>query len=189
MRNSTFTMLCWVLRPEMSIKVNQDTIHCAALRAEKSTQAQLSAPRRNIGHLIHRRAAFLAVSWSHHRIQRLDWPNGFPGWQGDVAGLSSNPAASSWRRRRRGLFLLALRDLGLDRRRPKGQSLQASGQDFQLVRRTQVVEMVNARLHDLKVLRCDVVGRDGVILTHGRLRCLARQSFFAAYRRGSGCAL
>jgi len=61
---------------------------------------------------------------------------------------------------RRGLYLLALRDLGLDRRRPKGQSLQASGQDFQLVRRTQVVEMVNARLHDLKVLRCDVVGRD-----------------------------
>jgi hypothetical protein len=39
MRNSTFTMLCWVLRPEMSIRVNQDTIHCAALRAQKSTQA------------------------------------------------------------------------------------------------------------------------------------------------------
>ena len=68
MRNSTFAMLCWVLRPEMSIRVNQDTIHCAALSAQKSTQAQLSAPRRNIGHLIHRRAAFLAVSWSHHRI-------------------------------------------------------------------------------------------------------------------------
>src|SRR5262249_25544927 len=79
---------------------------------------------------------------------------------------------------RRGLFLLALHDLGLDRRCPKGQSLQASGQDFQLVRRTQVVEVVNARLHDLKVLRGDVVGRDAVTLTHGRLRCcLAGQSF------------
>src|SRR5215467_8506237 len=97
MRNSTFTMLCWVLRPEMSIKVNQDTIHCAALRAEKSTQAQLSAPRRNIGHLIHRRAAFLAVSWSHHWIQRLDRPNGFlvgSRGVGHVAGLSLTPAAS-----------------------------------------------------------------------------------------------
>ena len=62
------------------------------------------------------------------------------------------------------------RDLGLDRRCPKGQSLQASGQDFQLVHCTQVVEMVNARLHDLKVLRCDVVGR-------------------VAYSRGRGCTL
>src|SRR5262249_20683582 len=35
MRNSTFAMLC-CLRPEMSIRVNQDTIHCAALRAQKS---------------------------------------------------------------------------------------------------------------------------------------------------------
>jgi hypothetical protein len=48
----------------MSIKVNQDTIHWAPFRAQKSTQAQLSALRRNIGHLIHGRAAFLAVSWS-----------------------------------------------------------------------------------------------------------------------------
>src|SRR5262245_5347120 len=63
-------------------------------------------------------------------------------------------------------FLLALHDLGLDRRCPKGKSLQARGQDFQLLRRTQLVEMVNARLHDLKVLRGDVVGRDGVTLTH-----------------------
>src|SRR5262245_11800135 len=70
MRNSTLAMLC-CLRPEMSIRVNQDTIHCAALRAQTSMQAQLSAPRRNIGHLIHRRATFLAVSWSHHRFQRL----------------------------------------------------------------------------------------------------------------------
>src|SRR5262249_19116992 len=80
MRNSTFVMLC-CLRPEMSIRVNQDTIHCAALRAQKSTHAQLSAPRGNIGHLIHRRAAFLAVSWSHHWIQRLDRPNGFLAWE------------------------------------------------------------------------------------------------------------
>src|SRR5262249_8919480 len=76
MRNSTFAMLC-CLRPEMSIRVNQDTIHRAALRAQKSTQAQLSAPRRNIGHLIHRGGAFLAVSWSHHKSQRLDRPSGF----------------------------------------------------------------------------------------------------------------
>src|SRR5215831_4892965 len=76
MRNSTFAMLC-CLRPEMSIRVNQDTIHCAALGAQKSTQAQLSAPRRNIGHLIHRGGAFLAVSWSHHKSQRLDRPSGF----------------------------------------------------------------------------------------------------------------
>src|SRR5262245_49716749 len=75
-----FAMLC-CLRPEMSIRVNQDTIHCAALRAQKSTQAQLSAPRGNIGHLIHRRAAFLAVSWSHHWIQRLDRPNGLLAWE------------------------------------------------------------------------------------------------------------
>src|SRR5262245_7070193 len=76
MRNSTFAMLCFPC-PEMNIRMNQDTIHCAALRAQKSTQAQLSAPRRNIGHLIHRRAAFLAVSWSHHKSQRLDRPSGF----------------------------------------------------------------------------------------------------------------
>jgi hypothetical protein len=77
LRNSTFPMLCWVLRPEMSIRVNQDSIYCAALRAQKSAKAQLSALRRNIGHLIHRRATFLAVSWGHHPIQRLDRLNGF----------------------------------------------------------------------------------------------------------------
>src|SRR5262245_45371802 len=80
MRNSTFAMLC-CLRPEMSIRVNQDTIHCATLGAQKSTQAQLSAPRRNIGHLIHRGGAFLAVSWSHHKSQRLDRPSGFLAWE------------------------------------------------------------------------------------------------------------
>src|SRR5262249_19421017 len=91
MRNSTFAMpRC--LRPEMSIRMNQDTIHCAALRAQKSTQAQLSAPRRNIGHLIHRGAAFLAVSWSHHNSQRLDRPSGFLAGSrgvGDVASARS----------------------------------------------------------------------------------------------------
>src|SRR5262249_3259249 len=82
-------------RPEMNIRMNQDTIHCAALRAQKSTQAQLSAPRRNISHLIHRRAAFLAVSWSHHKSQRLDRPSGFlvgSRGVGDVAGPSFTPA-------------------------------------------------------------------------------------------------
>src|SRR5215468_12407058 len=96
MRNSTLAMLC-CLRPEMSIRVNQGTIHCAALRAQKSTQAQLSAARGNIGHLIHRRAAFLAVSWSHHRVQRLDRPNGFLAGSrgvGHVAELSLTPVAS-----------------------------------------------------------------------------------------------
>src|SRR5262249_32501757 len=84
MRNSTFAMLC--------IRMNQDTIHCAALGAQKSTQAQLSAPRRNISHLIHRGGAFLAVSWSHHKSQRLDRPSGFLAGSrgvGDVASARS----------------------------------------------------------------------------------------------------
>ena len=96
MRNSTFAMPC-CLRPEMSFSMNQDTLHCAAPRAQKSTQAQLSALRGNIGHLIHRRAAFLAVSWSHHRFQRLDRPNGFLAGSrgvGHVVGLSLTPVAS-----------------------------------------------------------------------------------------------
>src|SRR5215468_4404231 len=82
----------FVVRLEMNIRMNQDTIHCAALRAQKSTQAQLSALRRNIGHLIHRRAAFFAVSWSHHKSQRLDRPSGFLAGSrgvGDVASARS----------------------------------------------------------------------------------------------------
>src|SRR5262245_11407410 len=62
----------------MSARVDQDTIHCAALRAQKSTQARLSPPRSNVSHLIRRGAAFRAVSWTHHRMWRLDGPNGFP---------------------------------------------------------------------------------------------------------------
>src|SRR5262249_49251246 len=92
-------------------------------------------------------------------------------WMGKAAvGALSDPRLASFVNgrapNRARAFLLALHDLGLDRRCPKGKSLQACGQDFQLVRRTQLVEMVNARLHGLKVLCGDVVGRDGVTLTH-----------------------
>src|SRR5262249_16432070 len=81
------------------IRVNQNTIYRTALRAQKSAKAQLCTLRSKIGNLIHRRAAFLAVIWSlhrmqpviwslhrmqpviwsHHRIQRLDRLNGSPG--------------------------------------------------------------------------------------------------------------
>jgi hypothetical protein len=49
--------------------------------------------------------------------------------------------------------------------------------------------MVNARLHGLKVLRGDVVGRDGVTLTHWPPPLLGEPVVFAAYCKGSGCAL
>jgi hypothetical protein len=70
------------------IRVNQNTIYRTALRAQKSAKAQLCTLRSKIGNLIHRRAAFLAVIWSHHRmqpviwshrIQRLDRLDGSPG--------------------------------------------------------------------------------------------------------------
>jgi hypothetical protein len=53
-------MLRWLIRPEMIIRVNQDTIYYAALRAHESAKARLAALRRNISHLIHPRAAVLA---------------------------------------------------------------------------------------------------------------------------------
>src|SRR5262249_32909904 len=96
MRNSTFAMLC-CLRPELSIRVNQDTIHCAALRAQKSTQAQLSAARGDIGHLIHRRrisCSELEPS-SDSTPRSAEW---FPGWQ-----------PQRWRRR--GAFFHSRRQL------------------------------------------------------------------------------
>jgi len=72
------------------IRVNQNTIYRTAPRAQKSAKAQLCTLRSKIGNLIHRRAAFLTVIWSHHRIQpviwsqiqRLDRLNGSPGSRG-----------------------------------------------------------------------------------------------------------
>src|SRR5262245_5549714 len=50
-RNSTpFPIVGWVLRPEMMIGVNQDTLYCAALRAHEGAKARLAAPWRNISH-------------------------------------------------------------------------------------------------------------------------------------------
>jgi hypothetical protein len=61
MRNSTpFPMLCWVLRPEIIVGVNQDTIYCAALRAHEGAKARLAALRRNIGRHLHPPAALFA---------------------------------------------------------------------------------------------------------------------------------
>ena len=55
------------------IRVNQNTIYRTALRAQKSAKAQLCTLRSKIGNLIHRRAAFLALIWSHHRMQPVIW--------------------------------------------------------------------------------------------------------------------
>src|SRR5262245_14915109 len=61
MRNSTpFPIVGWVLRPEMIIRVDQDTLYCAALRAHEGAKARLGVPRRNISHYFHAPAAPLA---------------------------------------------------------------------------------------------------------------------------------
>src|SRR5215470_4240046 len=61
MRNSTpFPMVGRVLRPEMIIGVNLDTLYCAAFRAHEGAKARLAAPGRNISHHFHPPAALLA---------------------------------------------------------------------------------------------------------------------------------
>src|SRR5262249_26722985 len=49
MRNSTpFPIVGWVLRPEMIIGVDQDTLYCAALRAHEGRTTGLGPRRKNI---------------------------------------------------------------------------------------------------------------------------------------------
>jgi hypothetical protein len=86
-RSSTpFPMLRWVLRPEMIIRVNQDTFYCAALRAHEGARPRLAAPRRDIGHLLHPLPPHLLQGLtillpfepeSSSHSKRIDEPDGF----------------------------------------------------------------------------------------------------------------
>jgi hypothetical protein len=61
MRHSTpFPMVGRVLRPDMIIGVNLDTLYCATFRAHEGAKARLAAPGRNISHHFHPPAALLA---------------------------------------------------------------------------------------------------------------------------------
>jgi hypothetical protein len=61
-------MLPRVLRPEIIMRIDRDTLYCAAVRAHESPKAWLAVLRRNIGHLFQARAAFLAgrIRQRHH---------------------------------------------------------------------------------------------------------------------------
>src|SRR5262249_14141024 len=51
MRNSTpFPIVGWVLRPEMMLGVNKDTLYCPPPRAHEGPTPRLAAPGRNISH-------------------------------------------------------------------------------------------------------------------------------------------